>query len=51
MEGHEASQLTSSESLPSASLSIISMISSWTDSPVWYPSPQLLPAPTPFLPT
>lgn len=42
---------TSSESLPSASRSIISMMSSHTDSPVWYPSPQLFAAPTPFLPT
>lgn len=42
---------TSRESLPSASRSIISMMSSQTTSPVWYPSPQLFAAPTPFFPT
>jgi hypothetical protein len=41
--------LTSSESLPSASRSIISMISSHNASPLWYPSPQLLAAPLPSL--
>jgi hypothetical protein len=41
--------LTSSESLPSDSRSIMSMTSSCTCSPMEYPAAQLLPAPVPSL--